>query len=1156
MKKSGRDDFNKKTIDLVAKRVAYRCSFDGCGIATIGPKYGDKTNTSNIGVACHICAASKNGPRYDEKMTREERSSAENCIWMCQTHSVLIDREPEKYTAELLHKWKEKAEKAASNNLANYQFSKDQLKKKETLEKMFDDLIKDGNYDVLHQLISQSKYSDKDNEILLRYEIIYNVYCNREAVILSINYYLEHVKEKKCDEILKILVENNFALGIDLILQYCKDEELKMLASKIVDNTICTHLIGSKEDIEKEGNYTYKNGISVQKLLSNIVVQNKFVDLPFTVDGNKFELYNKEFAYNILAHSWNIRRGCIYEEFLVKEKSVDESYTIIKESIKKLLQLDIDIQIEVWQTILYYVINNKKEFDKLYKLCPILVKERKECKRIWILFCLSHNIKACKEFLKLDDILKDADSLILVLKRANKETRIEFLEDHKYLFRSNVYFIYLWSISCGLTNEEIYQVILKYKDTYKEDFLWNCLIAYYNLKDDVSEVLDWLENNRFYISQDAFELYIRVLNKYENWVLLKRIAEESFSMYNKYFTVCALMSNEDIQYTNFCIKTFENLHAEGFQTKDFYYNFSFLYNRIKDVQKAKYYLQKEYDYSKNEKALFDLLCLKYNYQDFAMDKYFEEALKSKDAETLLLVSIFYEKNFDYQSQIRYLLKALLADPENSNVTRAVGVWFLHNDKNKHGDLGKVYHIENDNQSYKIALFNNIIIDGIEAHNIDGYIPENGDLDQFIHWQYCSINDIVSYKEEEFKITSISTLSELLSKYTVTKLLKAENVTTITGKTPDEAVDKIKNLILTIEKDKEKIIKEYNDKKGMIPVSILARQLGCDYEEAWQFLICENNLKINNHSTELPDGYELILNRDAIVTLSLLDALKDMSNVKFMLPKQVKISLLSKLSDKIKNIQDEHTAGKLYSQSKQLYGFSYDANYRRNATLFYSKIRTFVNSVKELNASTYQSEQPNITNFYIKANLIEDSYVLGAAKSNKNYIIVTDDPFFCVNCSMENVPHISAIELLFKQKLTHDDYLAYLEKLSNYNFKNYFNATVYKKMIDSAIVKGQLNEFLVRFNKWLIPDKATNEHKLQVLDVYKDICMEKYEPKYFIPISEVGKMYFSQLYPNEYNQILERIKRSKIKVDIVHSEDGNMHIRLLGIIPNESDNADE
>ena len=37
-----------------------------------------------------------------------------------------------------------------------------------------------------------------------------------------------------------------------------------------------------------------------------------------------------------------------------------------------------------------------------YKLCPILVKERKECKRIWILFCLSHNIKACKEFLKLD----------------------------------------------------------------------------------------------------------------------------------------------------------------------------------------------------------------------------------------------------------------------------------------------------------------------------------------------------------------------------------------------------------------------------------------------------------------------------------------------------------------------------------------------------------------------------------------------------------------------------------------------------------------------------------------------------------------------------------------------------------------------------------
>lgn len=43
-----RDNFTQATKDLVAKRVAYRCCFKGCGIATIGPKYGDALNTSSV----------------------------------------------------------------------------------------------------------------------------------------------------------------------------------------------------------------------------------------------------------------------------------------------------------------------------------------------------------------------------------------------------------------------------------------------------------------------------------------------------------------------------------------------------------------------------------------------------------------------------------------------------------------------------------------------------------------------------------------------------------------------------------------------------------------------------------------------------------------------------------------------------------------------------------------------------------------------------------------------------------------------------------------------------------------------------------------------------------------------------------------------------
>ena len=112
-----RDDFPAKTIDTLAKRVQYRCSNPNCPLgSTIGP-HTDPYKTVNIGVAAHITAASKRGPRYDRNLTPEERSSIENGIWLCQTCSRLIDRNVPKYGVELLRQWKRDAEHAASATL-------------------------------------------------------------------------------------------------------------------------------------------------------------------------------------------------------------------------------------------------------------------------------------------------------------------------------------------------------------------------------------------------------------------------------------------------------------------------------------------------------------------------------------------------------------------------------------------------------------------------------------------------------------------------------------------------------------------------------------------------------------------------------------------------------------------------------------------------------------------------------------------------------------------------------------------------------------------------------------------------------------------------------------------------------------------------------
>ncbi len=104
-----RDDFLPATKELLAKRVGYRCSNPECRQPTSGPQE-DPGGAINVGVAAHITAASPNGPRYDAVLTSEQRCSAQNGIWVCQTCAKLVDNDESRYSVEALKEWKRVAE--------------------------------------------------------------------------------------------------------------------------------------------------------------------------------------------------------------------------------------------------------------------------------------------------------------------------------------------------------------------------------------------------------------------------------------------------------------------------------------------------------------------------------------------------------------------------------------------------------------------------------------------------------------------------------------------------------------------------------------------------------------------------------------------------------------------------------------------------------------------------------------------------------------------------------------------------------------------------------------------------------------------------------------------------------------------------------------
>jgi len=150
-----RDDFPLGTKELLAKRVAYRCSNQGCRQVTSGPQE-DPTKVVNIGVAAHITAASADGPRFDPSLTPDERRSAENGIWLCQSCAKLVDNDPTRYGVDVLHQWKVLAETTAARELEQQRsFDADSGQVFMELERIMPDLLAEMRKDLTEYPLSR-----------------------------------------------------------------------------------------------------------------------------------------------------------------------------------------------------------------------------------------------------------------------------------------------------------------------------------------------------------------------------------------------------------------------------------------------------------------------------------------------------------------------------------------------------------------------------------------------------------------------------------------------------------------------------------------------------------------------------------------------------------------------------------------------------------------------------------------------------------------------------------------------------------------------------------------------------------------------------------------------------------------------------------------
>lgn len=113
-----RDYFDSKTIETLAKRASFICSNPDCKCLTLAASDIDDRKFIYNGVAAHITAASKGGPRYDANKTPEQRSNISNGIFLCGNCSIAIDKNNgNDFSVQQLLSWKTEHENWIRENL-------------------------------------------------------------------------------------------------------------------------------------------------------------------------------------------------------------------------------------------------------------------------------------------------------------------------------------------------------------------------------------------------------------------------------------------------------------------------------------------------------------------------------------------------------------------------------------------------------------------------------------------------------------------------------------------------------------------------------------------------------------------------------------------------------------------------------------------------------------------------------------------------------------------------------------------------------------------------------------------------------------------------------------------------------------------------------
>ena len=130
-----------KDIKILWAKAAGRCSMPDCREQLVAEAEADKKSRPVlIGENCHIVAEKPGGPRGQSPFTELERNQYSNLILLCRNHHAVIDKLPQQWPVERLHKIKAEHELWIEAQLKGNQLSQAEEWYTTLVEKATEDL--------------------------------------------------------------------------------------------------------------------------------------------------------------------------------------------------------------------------------------------------------------------------------------------------------------------------------------------------------------------------------------------------------------------------------------------------------------------------------------------------------------------------------------------------------------------------------------------------------------------------------------------------------------------------------------------------------------------------------------------------------------------------------------------------------------------------------------------------------------------------------------------------------------------------------------------------------------------------------------------------------------------------------------------------------